>query len=238
MVYANMSMPVQALFSDIGREASGYGVGAGQYTGIRYLSDSGTFVMTFSALDDAGICSQIFYNNVATNIWGGPWLEDTTCSAVAYIGYPEKHTLLVGNALGQIKYLAFYENANNTATLASALIDGRSVDPSLPTMTKSWKRLRILYNPTGKWNLTASWKCDFEGWKSNAKHLAPKILDAVGQDWKVSSSQISSRDNIAVLEFDLDCSGRGVKFELETDAPRMALIGWEIDFLPTGNEKD
>jgi hypothetical protein len=125
--------------------------------------------------------------------------------------------------------------------LESALLTGRSLDPSLAGMLKTWKELRLYVLPRGDWEFTVEWATD-----SNATR-GPETYNqnqhnayVLNEDFRLDvdpDGMLRSAEELAVISIPLDEVGVGLSFIIKQSAAGEDLVlqGYEVDFLVSGH---
>jgi hypothetical protein len=171
-------------------------------------------------------------------LWYGPFNETATCAATVQLATPATEYMCIGTPDGRVKFLAPLQPDSSTFKMSSAVIDGRSLDPSLRMMVKSWKHLRVFVNPTGDWNITIKWKTDTGKWQVyTAGKLAGKNNAFVGTA-RTGGSMADDRSERHLIEVPLDVRGTSLKWEITGTAPKLSGLAVEVDFHVSGYEKE
>jgi hypothetical protein len=170
--------------------------------------------------------------------WFGPFDEDIRCMAIAYAGYPITEYVLIGDSNGHVKLMRYDYPEGSEAIVSTSNLDGRSLDPSISSVAKTWKHIRVICNPTGNWPITIRWKTDSGAWKSftHAK-LAGKGHSVTGLS-VTGTAAASDPGEKLVLETPIDARGVSLKVEARSRAPKLSVAAIEIDFHVSGYEKE
>jgi len=180
----------------------------------------------------------IYAMSAETKKWTGPWREEAESMRVVTLKYPTKDMVAIGKSDGRVMYMTQHVSNTDDIKLSSAVMTGRSIDPKLDTMKKTWGRLRIKNIPTGNWDITIRWKTDDEPWHTTTKTLCLPSHPLIGSTAVTGTSLAKSTSQPMVIEIPLDTKGRSLKYEITTNAPWVKLLRWEIDFSVAGYERD
>jgi hypothetical protein len=195
--------------------------------------------------------SAIYCFNVGLQTWYGPWTTDTTALASVEISDPVTNVMLHGSSDGFVgitdsSYKMDYGTTSYTALVESPHLNGRSLDPSLTKLTKTWKVLRLYLHPRGNWNLIVRWSADDDDADQtiteNQNTFDRPCLDDTFRLDDPRDGRILSEELIGVVEIALDARGRYFRFSVETedseDGEDLVLQGYEVDFVPNGVEEE
>lgn len=196
-----------------------------------------------------------FAYNVNTGQMYGPMEFDSRAMLCAERSNPLTEVMLHGDAEGRVGYTSHnkksdLDGAQYTSKLQSALLDGRSIDPRLSHMVKTWYKLRLQILPRGKWPFTVSWySCSSDEWpelgtsteKQGRVFKAYPIGTGVEGEFRLNAkpdSLLRSGEDVLNYEIELD-GGRGValwwKIESDYDLP---ISSWEVELDADGYEEE
>lgn len=190
---------------------------------------------------------KVFVYNQNTQHWRGPWTIDSRAMENVEIATPEREVMMHGGEDGRIGFTDQYHKADfgtdaYTFKIASTLLNGRSIDPKLIGMEKTWKRMRVYIHPRGKWDITVNWQVEGKPTKTQTK--SQNVFDAYGltDDFKIGNDpagRLRSREEMGFMNFLLDSKGQTLFFELEQDGlgEDARIEGVEIDFTVSGYEE-
>jgi len=160
-----------------------------------------------------------------------------------------------GGSDGQVLLTDSYSRrdgaAGYTMTLQSAYLNGRSLDPRLPGLMKTWKKLRLFVLPRGNWDFTVQWRTDNDKAKDavtvNQNQYDTHVLGNVegdgSGDFRLTldpDARLHTREEMAVLEVALDSRGYALRFTIEQSGAGEDLViqGFEVEFQPDGYEEE
>lgn len=192
----------------------------------------------FVPSSSSGQLNKVYTCQFPEMLWYGPFSENVSCAATVTLAIPETSYLCIGTDDGRVKFMApMYPDTSNMK-ISSAVIDGRSIDPALRMMVKSWKHIRVYVNPTGNWPITVRWKTDTGKWQSyTAGKLAGPHHAFVGTA-TVGSVMAADRSERHLIEIPLDVRGMSLKWEITGTAPKLSGLAVEVDFHVSGYEKE
>jgi hypothetical protein len=196
-------------------------------TMILYAEESGK--------EDPGV---FYAMNIESGKWSGPWREQCTALRVVTLASPVKDMVAIGTSDGQVKYMTSHVSNTDSVKISSPIITGRSIDPKLDNMVKTWGRFRLKVAPTGNWDITVRWKTDDEAWHEVTKKLALPAHHLVGSTAVTGSSLAKSKVQPMLIEIPLETRGLSLKYEITTNAPWFKPLRWEVDFSADGYERD
>ena len=227
-----------------------------------YLQDSRlkynpTLGLIFCAVPTTGENTprSVFIYNVNTKQWFGPWEIDSIAMENIEIGLPLIEVMAHGGEDGQVLYTDQSGlrdvDAGYTMTVQSAYLNGRSQDPKLAGMMKTWKTLRMFLLPRGNWDFTVTARTDNDEPQTivtrnqnqyKIRTLGDQEGDGTGE-FRLTvdpDGRLHSREELAVIELDLSLRGRAMRFTIEQSGAGedLAIQGFEVEFLPDGYEEE
>ena len=170
--------------------------------------------------------------------WYGPYDVSASCVRTVVLATPEAEYLCVGTPDGRVLYMSPQSPDYSNFKLSSGYLDGRSIDPSLRTQTKSWKYIRVFVNPTGNWPITIRWKTDSGKWKEYTSGVLCDKHHALVGTAKTGDAMTADRSERLMIEAPLDVRGTSLKWEITGNAPKLSLLSVEVDFHVSGIEKE
>lgn len=196
----------------------------------------------------------IFVFNVNTKEWYGPWTIQTQAMENVEIGLPSIEVMLHGSTTGKVLFTnqgtRSDDGSSYTMTLQSAMLNGRSLDPKLVGVVKTWKVLRLFVLPRGSWDFTCSWLVDQKKVQSstidqnqrNQYVIGAEAGDGSG-DFRIGldpDGRLASRENMVAIEVPLNSTGRSLWFQLEQSGLGQDLVvqGFEVEFTAAGYTKE
>jgi len=194
--------------------------------------------------------SAIYCCNIGLQAWHGPWVVDTTALACVEVSDPVTNTMLHGSSDGRLgitdlSYKMDYGDTKYTMLFESPYLSGRSLDPTLTKLVKTWKVLRLYVLPKGEWNITVRWNADDDLEQSLTLSQNAFNFPGLGDSFRLGdpdNGRIHTDQLMGVLDIALDSRGRYFKFSIETDddydGEDFVLQGYEIDFVPNGLEQE
>lgn len=209
--------------------------------------------LVYAAVPTTGqtIPNSVYVYNVNTKQWYGPWSIESRALENIEIAPPEIEVMAHGGSAGQVTFTDQGSRRDVTAAiplrLESAMLNGRSLDPSLPAMVKTWKRLRLFVLPRGEWDVTISWSTDNDVSKTTTRSQNVFNVETIGNvegdgtgEFRVGIDRIHSREEMGVIEVPLDCRGYSLRFVIEQDEAGEDLViqGFEVAFTADGYEVD
>ena len=224
-----------------------------QNSRLRYNSTLGLVYVAVPQSTDT-TAAKTFVFNVTTQEWYGPWQIDSQALDRVEIASPLVEVMMHGGSDGKTYYtdLLYKSDAGTaiTSVIESPMLTGRSIDPALTGVEKTWKRLRIYLLPRGDWDLKVFWKVD-SGFYQDADTLDPdqnkdqNVFDVhdltdefrIGED---PDGRLRSRESLGYIEVILDKRGYGLAFQIKQDGngEDFAIQGYEVDFIPHGYSRE
>lgn len=201
------------------------------------------------ARQGASDVSSIYVYNPVTQGWYGPWTGDTTFVSEVEIASPIVQAVMHGTPDGKVgitdpNYRADFGEAY-TQTIESPYLCGRSIDPQLTKMVKTWKLLRLYVQLRGAWDLDIKWQTDDESYQTRVESQNVFNLPKMDVDWRLNvdpDGRIHSNQLIGCIEIPIDSVGRYFKFEVSTAddvvGEDLALQGYEVEFTVNGPDQE
>lgn len=208
----------------------------------------GVMLFAFAQRGSADV-NLIYAYNTANQMWYGPWTGDTVFVTSVEVASPVQQTILHCTNTGKVgiadpNYKADFGVAY-TATIESPYLSGRSVDSSLAGMQKTWKTLRLFFQPRGGWDIDITFQVDDETYDDITVSQNMYNLHELGRDWRLGvdpDGRIHTQYMIGVVEVPLDRTGRYFKFEISTAddyiGEDMLFQGYEVEFSVNGPDKE
>ena len=190
----------------------------------------------------------MIYNTV-TQQWYGPWDIFSNAMESVQVEAPLTEYIMHGLESGRIGYTDFGYKADfgesYESLIESAAINGRSIDPALIGMRKSFKLLRLYFSPRGKWDYTVTWYASMEDdlRTDTRNQLDTNTGYTVSEDFRVSiapDGKITSANEIWIAEIDLDVTGYALNFKITQDglAQDLVLLGFQVELEADGYEEE
>lgn len=240
------SAPIQTMWQDGSRAP--FNVNRELLTRSR-LAFHRTRDLLYASLFIAGQLRLMIFNN-STQQWYGPWDIESNALASMELSSPRTEVIMHGGSTGKLAYTDFvrrsdYDTTAYTSRWEYAMLNGRSVDPSLIGMIKSWKLLRLYYLPRGKFEYVVRWySAEDEIYRTEtAVQLPENGSYTVGEDFRCDVTPdgiVAGSEEIRIAEIELDVRGYSLDFDI-TDSglgQDLALIGWQVEFDADGYEVD
>lgn len=237
MLTSKLSFDIQDVFSDAGFEYRR--IDTERFDRSSMTFNKGTGLMYFSYVPVGGrVPSKVMVLNTYTNRWFGPWDIEHTTMASVLTGFPIRESVAYGTSDGFVRYFGSYEDGDAEVEIQSPMLTGRSVDPRIEGMVKSWGTMRIIVNPTGKWDINVEWSTEDRPLQSASRELAPKNAKCIEDLFTIEDDQIGSWEDVHVIDIPLNIRGRGLLYTITSNAPSIAILGVEVDFMVDGYEKE
>lgn len=186
------------------------------------------------------VLDRLYAYNPLTQSWYGPWTYEPTCFAQAEVGIPSSEVLLHGHSDGKVSItgLNVTEDFGEsfTRTFESPMLSGRSIDPGLVHLTKTWKVLRFFVLPRMNQTFTVEFRIDDNDYEEVEYSQDPADGPSLSDDFILDDSLLSSDTDVAVIDVRLDGRGRFFQFKISSDY-HIDLQGYQVEFLP-GNKED
>jgi hypothetical protein len=248
-----VSGPIQDLW---GGDASSVSPVNKTYIGqsrLRYNSTLGLVYVAVPLTTDT-TASNIFVYNATTQEWYGPWKVESTAIDKVEIASPVTEVVMHGDTKGRLRYTDQLHKSDTGEAIESiaesAILDGRTLDPSLIGLEKTFKRLRVFVLPRGDWDAKVFWKVDNgfyqeESASNKDQNKTTNIFNThpltdefrLGED---PDGRLHSREEMGYFEISLDKRGYGLSFKIEQDGAGedIAIQGFEVDFIPHGYARE
>jgi len=195
----------------------------------------------------------IYVYNVNAGIWRGPWTIDNRAMANVEVSNPVSELVMHGDVEGRVgytdeSYKADFTDGSVDMLIETAYIDGRSIHPLLPGLTKTFKKLRLFILPRGNWDFTVKWKVF--GKKAQGpvtKNQVPHSLEAttffLTNDFRLTLDPdgiLRSREEMGIIEIPLDDRGLAIAFVIEQSGIGEDLViqGFEVECTSDGYEQE
>jgi hypothetical protein len=188
----------------------------------------------------------VFIYNTNTNNWYGPWEMENYALQNVEIASPTTELVMHGDSSGRVGFTApgfpadFITGAIELK-LESAMLTGRSIDPRLVGMKKTWKALRLFVLPRGAWDFTVEWVVDSEPVQGPVTIDQNRSYKAyvLNEDFRLDvdpDAMLRSAQEMAVIEIPLDVVGIGLSFIIEQTVAGQDFViqGWEVEFTASG----
>ena len=123
------------------------------------------------------------------------------------------------------------------------MLNGRSLDPKLVPMMKTFKELRLLVLPRGNWEFDVSWQCDAFRRKGPTTVTQNPGGDnrahVLSEDFKLAANPdaiLRSREEMVWVKVALDIRGYAMSFTIQDAIAGHDLViaGAEVDFTVSG----
>ncbi len=190
----------------------------------------------------------IYVFSVMNQSWYGPWTSESTFVQSVVVDAPTAYAVLHGTADGKVGVSSPYKKSdygiNYTATIESALMTGRSIDPSAAGTPKRWRELMLYITPKGAWDLNIRWTVDNEDRETTVESQNVYDVAVLGDDFRLTThdGRLASRQQVAIIHVKLDMRGYYFKFDLSTaddnDNEDLALHGFEVEFMADSDEEN
>lgn len=181
----------------------------------------------------------VYALSTLNNQWYGPWDMSPTCFTRVEYGVPVQELLLAGHGDGTVTVtgIGLYTDKGSTYTckLASPIITGRSLDPTMVGKVKTWRCLRLFVHPQVSQTFTLRWKTDFSEFDSVELSQNPDGLASLSDDFRLNVDRIYSTHDTVVIEQLLDDRGTHFQFDIESDYP-LVIQGYQLEFTLGPNE--
>jgi len=190
----------------------------------------------------------IYVYSMLNNAWYGPWTSDSTFVQSVVIDTPTAYTTMHGTADGKVGLASQYKKSDYgvayTATIESALLSGRSLDPGLTSRPKRWRELLVFLAPKGNWDLDIRWTVDQEDRETTTESQNQYNLPVLGDDFRLTTKdgKLASRQLINHIAVKLDMRGHFFKFDLSTADDYInedfVLHGFDVEFMIDSDEEN
>ena len=188
----------------------------------------------------------VFVYNVNTKNWYGPWTMENYALANVEVAAPTTEIAMHGDSSGRVGftspgYPADFETGAIEMVLESAMLTGRSLDPKLVGMMKTWKTLRLFVLPRGDWDFTVEYVVDTDAVEGPFTYNQNSIYRSyvLDEDFRLDvdpDATLRSAEEMAVIEIQLDVDGVGLSFIVKqsTAGEDFVIQGYEVDFTASG----
>jgi hypothetical protein len=192
--------------------------------------------------------NQLMVYNVTAQHWLGPWDVESLALSSVELETPLTEVSLHGGATGRIAYADFANKADYgvdsyTTMWDFASLNGRSLDPTIIGMMKSWKIARLYYLPRGKFDFTLNWYASIEDGFSSETHNQAETFKcyAVDDDMRVDltpDGQVYSNEELMVTEIPLNVRGYALDCNLVDNGlgQDFVPVRMQVEFTPDGYE--
>ncbi len=194
--------------------------------------------------------NQIMVLNTASQQWYGPWDIESLAMATVEIESPLTEVVMHGGASGKITYTDFVNRKDLGVTgyeskWEYANLNGRSADPNVVGMVKTWKLIRLYYFPRGKYDYSVNWYAAVDEPFATATMNQGDGFPALSLDNEFRldvdpDSRVYSSQDMHVAEITLDVRGIFLNFNVVDNDPGsdLYLFGWQAEFEIDGYEVD
>lgn len=191
----------------------------------------------------------VYVYNTNTERWYGPWTIECRAMENIELGKPLTEVMMHGGTAGIASYTQLSPKSQPagefTSTLQSAYLNGRSIDPRMVGLSKTWKRLRIYVLPRGNWDFTVTWHADGDPVDGGPETKNQNVYNAhtLSNDFKLDTApdgRLVSREEMGYVEIMLDKRSRSLWFKIEhtADGEDLVIQGFEVEFTVHGYEED
>ena len=250
LISGYISGPIQDIF---GGDASSTNIINKTYSHRSRLAYNSELGLVYAAvpLNSNSTAQNVYVYSVVTQEWYGPWVID--CQAMEEVTL-NSSVIMHGGTAGKLLYTdQLHKSDDGTAIdmiMESATINGRTIDPSLVPVEKTFKRLRLLLLPRGDWDVKVFWKVD-GGFYQAANTADPEqnkdtnVFNAhvLTDDFRLGldpDGRLHSREEHGYVEIIVDARGYGLSFYVQqsSDGEDLAIQGYEVDFIAHGYSRD
>jgi len=200
------------------------------------------------------VAEDIYVFNTTTEEWLGPWSIQARGLRRGELQSPTYETVLTGNDSGQVLYFATATKTDQgtgyTSVLESAFINGRSLDPLLVGIMKTWKRIRFYVMPRGEYDIKVFTRTDESAYKEDTptdvnQYKSQNVFNqyALDVDFRLDvdpDGRLASREAMGYIEVRPDIRGYSFAFKLEQagTGEDLAIQGVEVDFVYASHERE
>jgi hypothetical protein len=232
-----------------------------EYLSNAKLSYNPTQSLVYVALPLTGdvAAENVMVYNTATKQWYGPWQIDNRAMENVEVATPVIEVMMHGDVQGRVghndpSFKRDFTDGSVDMKVESAYLNGRSIDPVLVGMMKTWKRLRLYVLPRGDWDFQLTWRVDAqddEGPEDFTQNLFPSDTFFLGStdltldtgDMRLDLSPdgiLRSREEMGIIEIPLDVRGYALAFVIEQAAAGEDFViqGYEAEFIADGYETE
>jgi len=230
-----LSSPIQDIFADVGSGVRDINEARRDSVSLTYHSASGLVYFCYAGLGSIEPNTLWIYNT-GTESWYGPHSLDIYSMGLLRVGSSKQDSIVVGAAGGTLEQFTSYEHHSDSISMQTASFDGRTISPLLAPMEKTWKFVRLYYNPRSTAEYTLSWRTTGK-WHSKTVRLT-NALDPIEEKFRVGYSALGSSEEMAVLEVELDVRGKSLDVKLSSStAKTISLHTIEAEFSHDGYER-
>jgi hypothetical protein len=220
---------------------------------IAYLPIVG-LVMVALPMGSDQVAEDIYIFNTTTEEWLGPWSIQARGLKRCELQSPVYETVLTGNDSGQVLYFATSSRTDAgtgyTSTLESAFLNGRSLDPMLVGIMKTWKRMRIYVMPRGDWDIKVFTRTEESAYKDDTptdpnQYKSQNVFDGytLDEDFRLDvdpDGRLASSEAMGYIEVRPDIRGYSFAFKLKQagTGEDLAIQGVEVDFVYASHERE
>jgi len=220
---------------------------------IAYLPTVGLVLVALPMASDR-VAEDIYVFNTTTEEWLGPWSVQARGLKRGELQSPVYETVLTGNDSGQVLYFATASRVDAgtgyTSTLESAFLNGRSIDPLLVGLMKTWKRIRIYIMPRGDWDVKVFTRTeDSVYWEDNPldpnQYKSQNVFAGytLDEDFRLDEDpdgRLAGRESLGYIEVRPDIRGYSFAFKLVQagTGEDLAIQGVEVDFVYASHERE
>lgn len=215
---------------------------------LQHNSNTGTVFMSVP-LSGEMESGDVFVYNILTQSWVGPWSIASTAMRVVEVASPITEVTMFGGEDGRVGYLnptSTYDFAEEAYDyqLDSATVNGRSIDPALVGLVKTFNRLRLFVLPRGDWNFTIEYWTDTDR-TSGEITINQNVFKAhtLTEDFRLDIDPdgiLGDTEEMGVIDLPVDSRGYGFNFVIRQSnaGEDIAIQGWELDLTVDGYERD
>lgn len=180
----------------------------------------------------------IYVCHIGTGSWLGPWTSGSTFVEAVTAATPATKTVMHGTVDGRVGLSSMYGKSDYgvayKALIQSPRLSGRSLDPQLHNMTKTWKVLRLHVLPRGNWDLLVRWKIDNETFQQSIDVQNVYNRPVLSKDMRLDTwaARLQSAQLAACIDIPIDVRGQYFNFTVET----VDDVAADEDFLLQGYE--
>ena len=240
------SIPIQTLWSV--SENSPYNINETfiDKTKLVYNARQATVYIAVPLTSDQDT-NKIFIYNVNTQGFYGPWEVDTQAIATVEVASPITEVTMLGNSDGNIGYFNKFVKTDfgieYNMEIETPAYNGRSIDPVLIGLQKTWRTLRLFIVTEGAWDFTVNWWTD-ENPQTYTRTQAQNTIKCytLDKDFRLDldpDGLLASGNEMSVIDIPLNARGRNLVISIVqpgTEGESFAIQGMKIELLPNKNE--
>jgi hypothetical protein len=210
----------------------------------RLVYHAGEFVYLAVPLIGDQSAKKIYIYNTTTQGFYGPWEVDARSMASVVLASPITEVLMTGGESGQVGYFnpfsrLDYSTTQYTMDIETPSYNGRSLDPRYVSLHKTWKQLRLIVLPRGKWTATLKWWTD-EDTTEQTKTIDQPVVNGyyLDEDFRLDEnpdSFLRAGEDLITVPVDLTARGKNLTINLQSSND-WAIQGIEIDGTVAGYE--